>query len=475
MAQSMSNIEKEYSIKWARVSLALMLAHLPVFIGMSLFFGSEMSIAIGGSLFVFCGSYFAYLVKKESELVKIVNALSFMALSALMIHLGRGMIEMHFHIFCFLTFISLFGSWKAVVAGLLMVAVHHIGFFFILPKSLFNYDASFYVVLTHATFAIVNAIFAGLISLRIGEMVRSQGTTFVEIESSTEENSRISAELKQASSLLSEGSERQAAGIHETVATLDQITEMVARSFDQMQTSEQKSEENMKMVNEGERSIGHLGGSIEEIRLASEKLTLQTEQSTADMKRIISVIRNISDKTKIINDIVFQTKLLSFNASVEAARAGEHGKGFAVVAEEVGNLAKISGDAALEVEQIVSEGVSVVEQIISKTVKETMELVELTKGSVNRGQEVSGQLKEIFGNFLANAQEMRSTIAEMTTALNEQKLGVENIRDAMNSLNDLTQNNHSKSAQILSMSDALESRAKNMNSLASRLSKKKSA
>ncbi|MBC7465119.1 MAG: hypothetical protein H7256_03945 [Bdellovibrio sp.] len=50
-------------------------------------------------------------------------------------------------------------------------------------------------------------------------------------------------------------------------------------------------------------------------------------------------MEEIGNKTKVINDIVFQTKLLSFNASVEAARAGEHGKGFAVVAEEVGKLA----------------------------------------------------------------------------------------------------------------------------------------
>ncbi len=57
---------------------------------------------------------------------------------------------------------------------------------------------------------------------------------------------------------------------------------------------------------------------------------------------------DIGDKTKVINDIVFQTKRLSFNASVEAARAGEHGKGFAVVAEEVGNLAQMSKDKVQE-------------------------------------------------------------------------------------------------------------------------------
>ena len=52
------------------------------------------------------------------------------------------------------------------------------------------------------------------------------------------------------------------------------------------------------------------------------------------LPKVLEIIKTIEDKTKVINDIVFQTKLLSFNASVEAARAGEAGKGFAVVASK---------------------------------------------------------------------------------------------------------------------------------------------
>jgi methyl-accepting chemotaxis protein len=75
----------------------------------------------------------------------------------------------------------------------------------------------------------------------------------------------------------------------------------------------------------------------------------QINYSNEQMSEIVKVIQEIETKTKVINDIVFQTKLLSFNASVEAARAGEQGKGFAVVAEEVGNLAQMSGNAAKEI------------------------------------------------------------------------------------------------------------------------------
>ena len=78
----------------------------------------------------------------------------------------------------------------------------------------------------------------------------------------------------------------------------------------------------------------------------------------------------------MINDIVFQTKLLSFNASVEAERAGEHGKGFAVVAQEVGNLATMSGESAEEITKILDESVKMVQKLVSSNQVEIEKLVQ---------------------------------------------------------------------------------------------------
>lgn len=77
--------------------------------------------------------------------------------------------------------------------------------------------------------------------------------------------------------------------------------------------------------------------------------------SNKKITEITKVISEVAAKTQVINEIVFKTKLLSFNASVEAARAGDQGRGFSVVAEEVGNLAKMSGDAAKEISNITEE------------------------------------------------------------------------------------------------------------------------
>lgn len=82
---------------------------------------------------------------------------------------------------------------------------------------------------------------------------------------------------------------------------------------------------------------------------------------------IDSVVSDISNKTKIIDDIVFKTQLLAINAAIEAARAGENGRGFAVVASEVSNLAKISGDAAFEINTLVKASKGKIQEIKEKT------------------------------------------------------------------------------------------------------------
>ena len=180
------------------------------------------------------------------------------------------------------------------------------------------------------------------------------------------------------------------------------------------------------------------------------------------MRRIIEIINNISEKTKIINDIVFQTKLLSFNASVEAARAGEHGKGFAVVAEEVGNLAKVSGDAANEVESIVNEGVDVVEKVIQKTTESSKRHMQSSSEKVASTLESVLKLKEIFNQFLSNAEVIKNVVSESTESMREQAHGIENINQAMNDLSDLNNENQVAINDVVGTSDSLAKSSTNL-------------
>ena len=132
--------------------------------------------------------------------------------------------------------------------------------------------------------------------------------------------------------------------------------------------------ENLNYVETGKSIIDEMNAIVQDIHSGNEEMVKQVNNSNEEVEKIISIIKTIGDRTKVINDIVFQTKLLSFNASVEAARAGEMGKGFSVVAEEVGNLAKMSGDAAQEISAILDDSITTVHSIIERT-KESSKII----------------------------------------------------------------------------------------------------
>ena len=155
--------------------------------------------------------------------------------------------------------------------------------------------------------------------------------------------SKVSDDIATSSLSLSDATTEQASSLQEAVASIDEISAMINKNTEASESSKEFSENSEKVAVKGKESVDNMIQAITEISDSNSEIMDAMNQSNKEMAEIVNVIAEIGEKTKVINDIVFQTKLLSFNASVEAARAGEHGKGFSVVAEEVGNLAQMSG------------------------------------------------------------------------------------------------------------------------------------
>lgn len=137
-----------------------------------------------------------------------------------------------------------------------------------------------------------------------------------------------SEETLETSKILSQATSDQASSLQETVASIDEISAMIARNSDSAQESRQTSTVSQNVAEKGKGTVDEMLQSIHEITRNNNDAMKKMEESNKQVGDILNIIREIEDKTKVINDIVFQTKLLSFNASVEAARAGESGKGF---------------------------------------------------------------------------------------------------------------------------------------------------
>jgi methyl-accepting chemotaxis protein len=259
-----------------------------------------------------------------------------------------------------------------------------------------------------------------------------------------------------SASQLSESTTAQASSVQETMASTEEISAMVSQNAESANKVMDAVQTNQKVSAEGSKSVEEVSTSIEDIKKTNEEILSQMESSNKEFAQIVKIISEIGDKTKVINDIVFQTRLLSFNASVEAARAGEHGKGFAVVAEEVGNLAQMSGKAAKEITDLLSSSVKKVNDIVETTSRRVDHLIEIGQDKISVGQSTARKCSQALEKITENAKTVCSMITEITEASKEQAQGVLEINKAITLLDQSTQQNSMVAKESSSQAEKLE-------------------
>ena len=197
---------------------------------------------------------------------------------------------------------------------------------------------------------------------------------------------------------LNQSSNEAAASLEETAAAIEEITSNIRNNTENISKMAALSNEVTASASQG------------------EKLANQT---TVSMDEINTQVNLINDAISIIDQIAFQTNILSLNAAVEAATAGEAGKGFAVVAAEVRNLASRSAEAAKEIKSIVENA---------------------TK-KANDGKKIAGNMIDGYKQLNENIVQTATIIQDIQNASKEQLLGIEQINDAVNQLDQQTQQN----------------------------------
>ncbi|WP_418186390.1 methyl-accepting chemotaxis protein [Aliarcobacter lanthieri] len=151
-----------------------------------------------------------------------------------------------------------------------------------------------------------------------------------------------------------------------------------------------------------------------------------TNQTNLSMDEINSKVLAINEAISIIDQISFQTNILSLNAAVEAATAGEAGKGFAVVAQEVRSLANKSSEAANDIKN----------------------LVDIANLKANEGKEISNKMQEGYKNLFSNITQTLEIIQNVSSAANEQRKGIEEVNQAIITLEKISKENEEETIQV---------------------------
>ena len=189
-----------------------------------------------------------------------------------------------------------------------------------------------------------------------------------------------------------------ASRLEETAAAIDEITG------------------NIKSSTENINSISVYANELSNSANVGENLASKTVVS---MEEINNQVNAVNEAISIIDKIAFQTNILSLNAAVEAATAGEAGRGFAVVAQEVRNLASRSADAAKEIKKI----------------------VETAKNKADEGKNIANDMISGYIKLNSDIQKSMQLIIDVQMSSKEQLMGIEQINDAVNNLDQQTQNN----------------------------------
>ncbi len=248
---------------------------------------------------------------------------------------------------------------------------------------------------------------------------------------------KMTSSLISIISLVNEAARQVATGagqISGSSQTLSRNAAEQAASFEQITTS---------MIQIGAQTRANAENASQANLLASQAREA-AEYGKDEMANMISAMENINEASqaiakiiKAIDEIAFQTNLLSLNAAVEAARAGRHGKGFAVVAEEVRNLAGRSAKAA----------------------KETADLIEGAVKKVENGNEIAGQAAEALNMIVDASIKASDLIDEIAASSNEQAQAIDQVNQGLGQVDQVTQQNTGNAEETASAAEELSSQA----------------
>ncbi|MDD0809790.1 methyl-accepting chemotaxis protein [Curvibacter sp. RS43] len=266
---------------------------------------------------------------------------------------------------------------------------------------------------------------AAQLMLELRHMQRSLRDMVTQVRQSSDQIVHSSNEVASGSMDLSSRTEQAAASLEQSAASMEQISATVNVTHGNTDEASRVARQNAQSATHGGQVMGEVVHTMDQIRSSSN--------------RIAEIIGTI-------DGIAFQTNILALNAAVEAARAGEQGRGFAVVAGEVRMLAQRSAEAAREIKSLIGTSV---------------EQVELGTSVVRR----AGSTIE---DIVSSAQRVNALLDEISSGSREQSLGVNQVGQALQELDRMTQQNAALVEQTAAASAAMREQATHLSTQVAR-------
>ncbi|MDC0834578.1 methyl-accepting chemotaxis protein [Geitlerinema sp. CS-897] len=226
---------------------------------------------------------------------------------------------------------------------------------------------------------------------------------------------------------------QQAASVNETTTTMDELGASARQVMEQADATTSNARQALDRADNGTRAVGETLGTMNALK---DKVGAIAQQ----ILRLSEQTNQIGNISTLVSDLANQTNMLALNAAVEAVRAGEHGKGFSVVASEIRKLADQSKKSAEKINALVAD----IQNAINSTVMVTDEGTKTVESGVHITHDTSDAfagVREAIDEVVLNNQQISLTLKQQVSA-------VQQVIEAMNSLNTAAQENASGIAQV---------------------------
>ncbi|CAJ0735119.1 methyl-accepting chemotaxis protein [Ralstonia mannitolilytica] len=250
----------------------------------------------------------------------------------------------------------------------------------------------------------------------MAQMQQQLTGTISNIKRSADSIASATKQIAAGNADLSQRTEEQASSLEETASSMEELTSIVKQNADNARQASQLAGNASDIAVKGGEVVGRVVDTMAGINESSKK---------------------IADIIGVIEGIAFQTNILALNAAVEAARAGEQGRGFAVVAGEVRSLAQRSATAAKEIKELIGDSV----------------------GRVRNGSALVAEAGEVIEEVVVAVKRVTDIMGEISAASDEQSSGIEQVNQAVNQMDEVTQQNAALVEEAAAAALSLEEQA----------------
>jgi methyl-accepting chemotaxis protein len=241
-----------------------------------------------------------------------------------------------------------------------------------------------------------------------------------------------STDIMNATGKLSHGAREQAGAVKQTAATVDQVSQTAVQAANRARKVADSVRRSEEVGKAGHKAVGD---TIQVLGVAKERSDKVAENIVA----LAEKTQAIGEIIATVSEIAEQTNLLSLNAAIEAARAGEHGRGFTVVAQEVKALAEQSKKATGQVRSILESIQKAISTAVYSTEQGIHSMATATQAASQAGETIR-LLSEIITEAAAVSNQIMQTASQQTA-------GMESVGMAISSINQVTTQNLSSTAQ----------------------------